>query len=61
MSAYQYVCEHVIPGCTTRIEGSTKQEVRERAARHLEEHHGFDFAVARVNDEMWQAIVRLRS
>lgn len=61
MGAYQFACEHLIPGCTTTVEGETRDEVARRAAEHMRDHHGFDFAEARVNAEMWKSIVRLRS
>ena len=61
MTAYEFACEHLFAGCTTRIKGETKDAVAKRAAEHLRDHHDFAFAEAKVNAEMWQAIVRLRS
>ena len=39
---YQFVCDHVIPGCTAKETGDTQDEVRTKAARHLHEHHLLD-------------------
>ncbi len=60
MGAYEFACEHLIPGCTTKVTGETKDEVAKQAAAHLEDHHDWKFAADEVNAEMWQAIVRLR-
>ena len=60
MSAYEFACEHIFPGCTTRIEGESKDEVARRAAEHLRAHHDADpVRGSDVNLAMWQAIVRL--
>lgn len=39
---YQFVCNHIIPGCTTTLEGETADEVRDRAIEHMRKHHGMD-------------------
>jgi predicted small metal-binding protein len=60
VSAYEFVCEHLVPGCTTKVRAETKEEAARRAARHLEEHHGKEMlAGSDFNVQMWQAIVRL--
>lgn len=39
---YDFVCDHIIPGCTHKEHGEDKADVYEKAARHLREHHAFD-------------------
>jgi predicted small metal-binding protein len=37
---YEYVCDKIIPGCTTKITGDTPERTVELASEHLHEHHG---------------------
>jgi predicted small metal-binding protein len=60
MSAYEFACEHLFPGCTTKIEGDTEEEVSRKATEHLRTHHAVDpVRQPDVNTEMWKAIARL--
>ncbi len=60
MSAHEFACEHLIPGCTTRIEGGTQDEVARMAVEHLRTHHDANpVHGSDLNLAMWQAIVRL--
>ena len=43
MSTYEYVCDHVVPGCKHRETGDTPEAVREKAIKHLHEHHGMEY------------------
>lgn len=36
---YEFVCERIIPGCDHKERGERRQDVEERALRHLTEHH----------------------
>jgi predicted small metal-binding protein len=36
---YQYVCDHVIPGCTYVAEGSEMDKLRKAVKVHMIEHH----------------------
>lgn len=58
---YEFVCEHLIPGCTTRESGDSKAAVKEQARRHLSEHHETES----VDQALWKgidlAIVTIRS
>lgn len=40
---FEYICDHVIPGCTYRERGDTKEAVREKALQHLNEHHNRNY------------------
>ena len=40
---YEFLCERVIPGCTHRETGETREAVHERAVKHLHEHDGLDY------------------
>lgn len=40
---FEYICDHVIPGCTHQERGDTKEAVREKALKHLHEHHNLDY------------------
>jgi predicted small metal-binding protein len=39
---YQYDCSHLIPGCTTKETGDTREEVHKKAVRHHRKHHLLD-------------------
>lgn len=58
--AYELLCEHFVPACTTKVEAETKEKLAEKVEDHLRSHHGLDPLEAKLNDKMWQAIVRLR-
>jgi predicted small metal-binding protein len=60
MSAYEFACEHLFSGCTTRINGDSAEEVARRAAEHLRSHHDSEpLHQPDVKSEMWKAIIRL--
>lgn len=40
---YEFVCDHMIPGCTHRETGDTPEAVREKAIAHLHENHGMEY------------------
>lgn len=40
---YEFVCDHIIPGCTHREQGDTPEAVREKAVAHLHEHHDMSY------------------
>lgn len=40
MLAYQFECSTVMPDCDERLEGETEDEVLEKVAEHMREHHG---------------------
>lgn len=39
---YEFVCNHIIPGCTTTLDADTEEEVRDKAIEHMKKHHGMD-------------------
>jgi len=54
---YEYVCEHIIPGCEFKVQGDTEARVAEKAREHLHEHHGMDYID--VDSKVTNAIFRL--
>ena len=40
---FEFVCDHVVPGCTHRETGDTKERAMEKAREHLNEHHGMEY------------------
>lgn len=36
---YEFVCDRIIPGCTHKEKAETEEEAREKARRHLADHH----------------------
>ena len=40
---YEFVCDRLIPGCDHRETGDTPEAVREKAMKHLHEHHGMEY------------------
>ncbi|MBW3667300.1 MAG: DUF1059 domain-containing protein [Actinobacteria bacterium] len=45
-ATYQFACKHLYADCSTTISAKSEDEVRRRAQRHLEKHHG-----ARASDD----------
>ena len=36
---FEFVCERLIPGCTSKLQGDDKAEVAARAENHMRDHH----------------------
>lgn len=45
---YKFVCEHIVPGCTHTDEAESREELMERVAVHLDEHHNLDHRQDRI-------------
>jgi len=56
-SMFEYVCEHIVPGCTIKAQGDTPERAREKAVAHLHEHHGMEYIDAPVSDKIDLAIL----
>jgi predicted small metal-binding protein len=55
---FEYVCEHVIPGCTTKVEAAdTPEAAREKALEHLHQHHGMEYIDGPTSEKISLAIV----
>jgi predicted small metal-binding protein len=54
---FEYVCDRVIPGCTSKERGDTKDAAREAARLHLAQHHGMDHMDAQVWSKVDVAIM----
>lgn len=39
---FEFVCDHIVPGCTHKERDETKADLLEKAAAHLREHHEID-------------------
>ncbi len=49
---YEFLCDHVIPGCTHKETGDTPERVREKAIQHLHEGHGMEY----IDDDFMKKI-----
>ena len=56
---YEYVCDHIIPGCTHKETGDTPEAVREKAIAHLHEHHDMSYIDEDVSQRIGLAITQL--
>jgi predicted small metal-binding protein len=48
----QFVCGEIVPGCETRIEGESDDEVLAKVAVHAREAHGMDEVPQEVADDV---------
>jgi predicted small metal-binding protein len=39
---FEFVCDHLVPGCTHQDKDESENELRERAAAHYREHHSLN-------------------
>ncbi len=42
-SVYEYVCDHIIPGCDFKARTETHEAMEKEAEKHLREHHNMDY------------------
>jgi predicted small metal-binding protein len=49
---YEYLCQHVVQGCTTKISAETREQAVEGAKDHVHEHHPTEY----IDDETWLRI-----
>lgn len=45
---YKFVCEHIVPGCTHTDQDESREQLMERVAVHLDEHHDMDHRQDRI-------------
>jgi predicted small metal-binding protein len=57
---YEYICDRLIPGCSHRETGDTPEAVREKALKHLHEHHGMEYLDADTSSQLDSLIVLAR-
>ena len=55
---FEYVCEHLIPGCGSKVQGETKEAVASKAEKHIHDHHD-DMSHKDLRVEVDMAILRL--
>ena len=55
----QFRCGDIVPGCETRIEAESEQQILEHVAKHARESHGMDEVPPEVEDKIRSAIVEL--
>lgn len=36
---FEFVCDHIVPGCTHKEQAETREELLEKVEVHLREHH----------------------
>jgi hypothetical protein len=53
------VCDRLIPGCSHRETGDTPEAVREKALKHLHEHHDMEYLDAGTSSQVDSLIVPL--
>ena len=51
---YQFVCDHLVPGCDYRAKRASEEETHEVAKDHLHERHQVEY----IDDEAWETIAR---
>ena len=49
---YEFLCERVIPGCTHKEQGESREKVHERAMEHMREHHSTAHAIEEMRDRV---------
>jgi predicted small metal-binding protein len=54
---FEYVCDRLIPGCPHRETGDTPEAVREKAVKHLHEHHGMEYIDGDTSSQLDSLIV----
>ena len=57
---FEFVCERVIPGCSHKETGDTPEAVREKAERHIHEHHGTEYLEGAARIDLSLAILRVQ-
>lgn len=40
---FEYVCEHIVPGCTHTDKDESREKLMERVAVHLRQKHNLDY------------------
>lgn len=58
--AYEFVCDRIIPGCTHTETAKTKEEARQKAERHMKDHHEMEYLDAGQSTRIDMAIFSLR-
>jgi len=54
---FEFVCDRLIPGCSHRETGDTPEAVREKAVKHLHEHHGMEYIDGGTSSQLDSLIV----
>jgi predicted small metal-binding protein len=58
---FEYICDHVVPGCPHKETGDTREAVREKALEHLHSHDGMEYIDDDVLSSVDGAIVEIHS
>jgi predicted small metal-binding protein len=53
---FEFVCDHIIPGCTHTDRDDSKDKLLERVEIHMREHHDLDHN--HDHDRIWEAVKR---
>jgi hypothetical protein len=54
---YEYACDRLILGCSHRETGDTPEADREKALKHLHEHHDMEYLDAGTSSQVDSLIV----
>jgi predicted small metal-binding protein len=49
---YEFLCDHIIPGCTHKESGEDREEVLERAMAHLQAHGELEGDLEEIKDKV---------
>jgi predicted small metal-binding protein len=49
---FEYVCEHLVPGCHHKDRDESRDALLERVAIHLREHHDLDHRDTRTSEAL---------
>ena len=55
---FEFVCERLIPGCTSKVSGEDRDDVIAKAERHMVDHHD-RMSGADLRTEVNMALLRL--
>ena len=55
---FEYVCDRLIPRCSHRDTGETPEAVREKALKHLHEHHDMEYLDGKTSTTIDSLIVQ---
>lgn len=54
---YEYVCDHIIPGCDFKVRAETHEAMKQKAEKHLREHHNMDYLDKDILDRINNAAI----
>ena len=49
---FEFICEHIVPGCSEKDRDESREKLLERVAVHLREHHDLDHRDDRISEAL---------